>query len=92
MITQTEHPCIERNDQILSGEPVIKNTRTPVRAIVENWRMGIPIEEMPVHFPHLTMAQIFDALSYFSDHPDEIMEYMTKNRVTELDFRRLSAK
>ena len=56
MTTQTEHLYIVRDDRILSGEPIIKGTRTPVRAIVENWRMGIAPEEIPLHLPHLTLA------------------------------------
>jgi uncharacterized protein (DUF433 family) len=78
--TATEHLYIVRNPQILSGEPIIKGTRTPVRAIVENWRMGIAPEEIPRHLPHLTLAQVFDALSYFSDHQQEIMEHIERNR------------
>ncbi|WP_375514605.1 DUF433 domain-containing protein [uncultured Nostoc sp.] len=35
MLQTTEHLYIVRDDQILSGEPIIKGTRTPVRAIVE---------------------------------------------------------
>jgi uncharacterized protein (DUF433 family) len=83
MITETEHLYIVRNDEILSGEPIIKGTRTPVRAIVENWRLGMPPEEMPIHLPHLNMAQIFDALSYFSDHQEEIMRHIEENRIPE---------
>ena len=88
MSTATEHLYIVRDEQILSGEPIIKGTRTPVRAIVENWRMGVPIEEIPVHLPHLNMAQIFDALSYFSDHPQEIMAYIERNRIAEHELYR----
>ena len=52
MITGTEHCYIIRDDHILSGEPIIKGTRTPVRAIVEMWRMGIPPEEIPRRLPN----------------------------------------
>ena len=83
MTTQTEHPHIVRNEQILSGEPIIKGTRTPVRAIVENWRLGIAPEQIPVHLPHLTLAQVFDALSYFADHPDEIERHIEENRIAD---------
>src|SRR5262249_43546713 len=48
----------------------IDGTRTPVRAIVELWRGGLPLEEIPSHLPHLNMAQIFDALSY----PETVVE------------------
>ncbi len=83
MTTATEHFYVVTNDQILSGEPIIKDTRTPVRAIVELWRMGIPPEEITRHLPHLTLAQVFDALSYYSDHTDEINRHIERNRVPD---------
>ena len=83
MIQATEHLYIVRNEQILNGEPIIKGTRTPVRAIVETWRMGISPEEIPKGMPHLTLAQIFDALSYYSDHQDEINIYIEQNRIPD---------
>jgi uncharacterized protein (DUF433 family) len=83
MATATQHRYIARDDQILGGEPIILGTRTPVRAIVELWRMGIAPEEIPVRLPHLTLAQVFDALSYFSDHQDEISDHIERNRVPD---------
>jgi uncharacterized protein (DUF433 family) len=81
--TATEHRYIVRNPEILSGEPIIKGTRTSVRAIVENWRLGIAPEQIPAHLPHLTLAQVFDALSYFSDHQEEILEHIERNRIPD---------
>lgn len=83
MSTATEHYYIVTDDQILSGEPIIKGTRTPVRAIVELWRQGIAPEEIFTHLPHLTLAQVFDALSYYSDHTEEINAYIERNRITD---------
>lgn len=83
MIRVTANRYIVTNDKILGGEPIIKGTRTPVRAIVETWRLGILPEDMPNLFPHLTLAQIFDALSYYSDHQEEINEYIERNRIPE---------
>ena len=74
---------IVTDDTILSGEPIIRGTRTPVRAIVELWRQGIPPEEIPSHLPHLTLAQVFDALSYYSDHQAEINAHIERNRIPE---------
>jgi uncharacterized protein (DUF433 family) len=79
----TEHCYIVREEKILSGEPIIKGTRTPVRAIVENYRLGMRPEEIPLHLPHLTLAQVFDALSYYSDHQQEINEYIERNRIPD---------
>ena len=81
MTQATQHRYVVRNDAILSGEPIIEGTRVPVRAIVEQWRLGTRPEEIPHHYPHLTVAQVFDALSYYSDHTDEINGYIEKNRI-----------
>ena len=72
MTQQTEQRYIVTDDAILGGEPVVDGTRTPVRAIVELWQQGIAPEAIPTHLPHLTLAQVFAALSYESDHQDEI--------------------
>jgi uncharacterized protein (DUF433 family) len=83
MVQATEQPYIIRNDKILSGEPIIKDTRTPVRAIVELWRLGVLPEEIPLRLPHLTAAQVFAALSYYSDHQEEIQQHIERNRIPE---------
>ncbi len=83
MTTATEHLYIVTDERILSGEPIIKGTRTPVRAIVETWRMGVAPEEITRHLPHLTLAQVFDALSYYSDHMDEINRHIERNRIPD---------
>ncbi len=83
MATATEHLYIVTDERILSGEPIIKGTRTPVRAIVETWRMGVAPEEITRHLPHLTLAQVFDALSYYSDHQDEINRHIERNRIPD---------
>lgn len=83
MTVTTEHCHIVRNDEILSGEPIICGTRTPVRAIVETYRMSAMLEEIQIAMPHLTMAQIFDALSYYHDHQDEINHYSDLNRIPD---------
>jgi uncharacterized protein (DUF433 family) len=79
--TPTDHPYITRVDTILSGEPIIKGTRTPVRAVVEHWKFGDAPEEIVRKLPHLRLAQVFDALSYYDDHRDEIEHAIALNRV-----------
>jgi uncharacterized protein (DUF433 family) len=81
----TEHPYVTRVDTILSGEPIIKGTRTPVRAVAEHWKFGAAPEEIVHKLPHLQLAQVFDALSYYDDHRDEIERYIALNRVPVYD-------
>jgi len=83
MAQATAHLYIVTDDRILSGEPIIKGTRTPVRAIVELWRQGIAPESIPPRLPHLTLAQVFDALSYYSDNQDQINQHIERNRIPD---------
>ncbi len=78
----TEHCYVVRRAGVLGGEPIVKDTRTPVRAIVELWRMGHTPEEIPSALPHLSLAAVFDALSYHCDHQAEINDYIKRNRVS----------
>lgn len=45
--------------------------------------MGIRPEEIPLHLPHLTLAQVFDALSFYIDNQEEINDYIERNHVPE---------
>jgi uncharacterized protein (DUF433 family) len=83
MVQATEYLYIVKDERILNGEPIIKGTRTPVRAIVETWRMGVAPEEIPKGLPHLTLAQVFSALTYYSDHQEEINNYIERNRIPD---------
>jgi uncharacterized protein (DUF433 family) len=79
----TAHRYVVTDNQILGGEPIIADTRTPVRAIVELWRQGLAPETIPNRLPHLSLAQVFDALSYFSDHQEDIQRWIERNRISD---------
>ncbi|MBI3652935.1 MAG: DUF433 domain-containing protein [Acidobacteria bacterium] len=83
MAVGTQYRYIVTDDTILSGEPIIEGTRTPVRAIVETWRRGVAAEEIPSRMPHLSLAQVFEALSYYSDHQEEINAHIERNRIPD---------
>ena len=74
---------VTRNPEILNQEPIIIGTRTSVRAIVGLWQLGIMPEEILNHLPHLTLAQVFDALSFYLDNQAEINEYIELNQVPD---------
>ncbi|MDJ0636074.1 MAG: DUF433 domain-containing protein [Xenococcaceae cyanobacterium MO_188.B29] len=81
MVKATGHRYIVTDSEILNGEPIIANTRTPVRTIVEMWRSGTAPEEISLGLPYLTLAQVFDALSYYSDNQAQINNYIELNRI-----------
>lgn len=72
-IILTEHPYIVKVNGICGGRPIIKDTRTPVQAIVEYYRLGMSTDEILTELPYITEAQLHDALSYFHDHKEEIL-------------------
>jgi uncharacterized protein (DUF433 family) len=80
-VVTTEHPYIVRDARIGGGEPIIVGTAVRVRILVEYWRAGTPPEELLQAFPRLTLAQVFDALSYYQDHQPEINALIEQNRV-----------
>jgi uncharacterized protein (DUF433 family) len=83
MTTIVVHPYVVSDSNLLGGEPIIQGTKTPVRAIVELWRMGVAPEEISIHLPHITLAQVFDALSYYAENQDEINHYIQINRIPD---------
>lgn len=76
MVQTTDYLYVVKDDEILGGEPIIRGTRTPVKAIVEIWRVWVAVEEIPNGVPHLSLGQVFGALTYYSDHQDEINRYI----------------
>ena len=83
MLSITTHPYIVSNEDILQGVPIVVGTRTPVRAIAELWKFGVAPEEIVIRLPHLTLAQIFDALSYYQEHQATIDQDILHNRIPD---------
>ena len=68
-IERTEHPHVVKSADTLGGEPRVEDTRIPVRMIYNMVEADWPLAEITEHFPDLSRAQIYDALSYAYDHP-----------------------
>ncbi len=66
------HPYITRAPDSCDGRPIIRDTRIPVQTIVGYYKLGMTVDEILNGLPHLTAAQVFDALSYYHDHQAEI--------------------
>jgi len=75
----TEHPHIERMPGVCGGEPKIKGTRIPVW-IVAGWHaLGQSVDDIVAMYPHLSAAQVHDALSYYYDHRAEVDAVRAQN-------------
>ncbi len=80
----TEYRYITRVPEIDGGRPIIKGTRTPVKAIVGYYKLGLGVEEILEGLPHLTAAQVYEALVYYHDHVSEIEQDIETSRVEHL--------
>jgi len=80
-VAEVRHPYIHRKRGVCGGEPVIRGTRFTARAVVEYvYHLGMTPEEMVREWKHLTLAQIYDALSYYHDHKKAIDRLIHENR------------
>lgn len=68
-----QHAYIEVINKASGPRAFIKGTRVSVSDIVEYVRLGETLESMrQTIMPHLTLAQVYDALSYSHDHQPEV--------------------
>jgi len=79
-------PHIAQRKDRCGGQPVIKGTKFPVRSVVAYvLQQGMTPEELVERFPHVSLAQVYDALSYYYDHKDQIDRDLLEN--TEAHWR-----
>ena len=74
-IERTSHPYIVRDSTLYGGEPIVEGTRTGVRHIILLFQSGKDPEEV-AHIQRLSLAQVYDAISYFYDNQEEIEHYI----------------
>lgn len=77
---KVRHPYITRKEGVCGGEPIIADTRITVRLIAGWHKMDKNVAEMVAMYPHLNHAQVYDALSFYYDHKDEIEKSLAENR------------
>ena len=69
---KTKHPYIISLKTHCGGSPVIAGTKFPVRSVVFYiLKQGMTPEELVKEFLHLTLPQVYDALSYTKLHSKE---------------------
>jgi uncharacterized protein (DUF433 family) len=70
-IERTAHPYIVHDSAIYGGEPIVEGTRTGVRHIILLFEAGQD-PEVIANSQRLSLAQVYDAISYYYDHEEEI--------------------
>ena len=69
------------------GAPRIDGTRIRVSQVVLMTEQGMSPDEVIASLPHLTLGQVYGALSYYHDHREQIDDEI---RSADKEFERLS--
>jgi uncharacterized protein (DUF433 family) len=64
---------------VQGGEPMVRSAHVTVRTIVEQSRIGTTPAEFVQDHPPMTLAEFYDALSYYHDHTEEIEQIIAEN-------------
>ncbi len=84
---------IVRTPETCWGKPRIAGSRIKVeQVVIWHKRMGMSPEEIVANWPHLKLADIYAALTYYHDYTDEIERDIAEgeNRFDELKARQPS--
>ena len=79
-IKEIDHFHIIIKKGVCGGTPIIRGTRISVANIAEYYLMGLSPEEIQRELPHLSLAQIFDALAFYFDHKEAIEQELEKDK------------
>ena len=80
-----KHPHIISHKDYCGGSPVIEGTKFTVRSVVNYvLKQGISPEELVKEFHHLSLAQVYDALSYYYDNEEEIERELSQHTEASL--------
>jgi len=83
-LVKTEHPYIVRKSGVCGGLPIIDGSRITVRLIAQFVKTGSSAEEILASYPYLSLAQIYDAISYYFDHREEIEQDIEDNKIKNI--------
>ena len=67
IIDWSQCPLVETNPRVLSGAPVLRGTRMPADAIVENFDYGLTVGEISQQF-EISPSQVEAIVSYAQGH------------------------
>lgn len=74
-----DHPVAEETPGIGGGYPQVWGTRTPVRCLVEAFRLTEDFNRTAALFPHLAREEVRAALDYYILHPQRVDEDIERN-------------
>jgi len=91
--SQVKHPYVTKRRGVCGGKPVIVGTRVPIWGIAGWLRKGYSAEKIQQEiYPSLGLAEIYDALSYYYDHKEEVDRQLEENSLSLREAKRRQAQ
>ena len=81
-VVATAYRYIVQSEGIRGGKPIVQGTRVGVHDIVGLIVNGATPDEVVRSFPGVTRAQVYECLSYYEDHREEI-DFMVARQMAE---------
>src|SRR5688572_5863161 len=86
---QIDHPYIEQKVGVCGGKPVIAGTRIKVTQVaIEYERLGWTPDQIIDAHPHLSLAEVHDALSYYYENQAILDEEITADEQFVAELRK----
>ena len=76
--TKVTHPHVRTKEGIQGGKPTIKGSRLPVSTLIIHYKTGKDTDEILELYPQLKPAQVYDAISYYHDHREQMEKEIDK--------------
>lgn len=76
---------IVRDPRVCGGEPTIKGTRIPVRAVVIEYQRSNDVEWVRKGYPGLDIATIRETLAFYETNREEIDRDIAANEAEDKD-------
>ena len=88
-IIKTKHPYVVKIKGVCGGRPIIKGTRIPVWMIAGWLKQGFTAERVKEEiYPDLSLAEIYDALSFYYENQEELDKDIAYNNPTKEEIAR----
>ena len=83
---------IVRSPEIQGGRPRISGTGVTVSRIVGWYKLGLTPEEIASQIPHLTLAQVYAAITYYQANREEIEQDLAEENASAEQLERLHSQ
>ena len=92
-VSKVKHPYVSTQRGVCGGKPIVVGTRIPIWAIAGWLHKGYSVEKIQREvYPSIGLAEIYDALSYYYDHKEDMDRQLAENSLSPQEVKRRQAQ